>query len=94
MNCDRKKPTPLKSKTMTLGELQLAVIKLCREVRIQFNRAAYEDGMSDNEFLDRIVEPLKTRIHRDRDVIKSAKRNRSKATDKSPGDDGHGPFRR
>lgn len=68
--------TPLRSKTMTLNELQLETLDLLRKVRFQFNRAAHEDGMSDNEFLDQIVDPLETKIYQDRQVLKMRRKNK------------------
>jgi hypothetical protein len=67
---------PLKSRTMTLGELQLKTLDLCKKVRKQLNRKAHEPGLSDAEFLDQVVEPLKTIIEQDRYVIQRAEKNK------------------
>ena len=64
---------PLKSKTMTLQELQKRTLKVLKLVRKQFNRAAHEDGMSDTEFLDKVVGSLEWDIKSDRAVEKLRK---------------------
>lgn len=69
---------PLKKKTMTLSELQLRTLDVLRKVRFQFNRAAHEDGMSDAEFLDAVLEPLETDIYQDRKVLKMARGKESR----------------
>jgi hypothetical protein len=61
---------PLKKKTMTLNQLQLRTLDVLRKVRFQFKRQAHEDGMSDEEFLDSVVEPLETDIYQDRQILK------------------------
>jgi hypothetical protein len=61
---------PLKMKTMTLSQLHRRTLKVLRLVRLQFNRAAHEDGLSDAEFLDQVISPLETDIKQDRDILK------------------------
>jgi hypothetical protein len=68
---------PLRSKTMTLNELQLATLDLIRKVRFQMNRLPYQDGMSDFEFLENVVEPLEQKIYADRHVAKMHKKARA-----------------
>ena len=63
-------PEPLKSKTMTLSQLQLRVLDVLRRVRFQLHRQAHEDGMSDTEFLEEFIGPLETEIYQDRQVAK------------------------
>jgi hypothetical protein len=50
---------------MTLSELQRRTLKVLRLTRRQFNRAAHEDGMSDNEFLDKVIGSLEWCIKSD-----------------------------
>ena len=55
---------------MTLEELQLKTLSVLKRVRKQFNRAAHEDGLSDGEFMDQVVEPLERKIKDDIYVVK------------------------
>lgn len=64
------KVPPLKKKTMTLYQLQMRTLSVLRKVRFQFNRAAHEDGMSDSEFIESVLEPLETDIYQDRQMLK------------------------
>lgn len=64
---------PLKKKTMTLSQLQLRTLDVLRKVRFQFNRAAHDEGMSDSEFIEDVLEPLETDIYQDRQVLKMAR---------------------
>lgn len=66
----KNKVTPLKKKTMTLSELQLRTLDVLRKVRFQFRRPAHAEGMSDDEFLENIIEPLETDIYQDRQMLK------------------------
>lgn len=61
---------PLKSRTMTLNELQLATLDLIRKVRFQLNHNPFEEGMSDKEFDSEILCDLETVIIQDRQIIK------------------------
>lgn len=61
---------PLRAKTMTLSKLQLETLDLIRKVRFQLGRAAHEEGMSDSEFLEEVIEPLEQRIVADRHVLR------------------------
>lgn len=61
---------PLRSKTMTLSELQLRTLDVLRKVRFQLGRAAHEEGMSDAEFVDEVIDSLSTDIYQDRQVLK------------------------
>lgn len=68
-----KKPTkvePLKKRTMTLSQLQLRTLDALRKVVFQFNRAAHEEGMSDSEFIENVLDPLRDDIYQDRQVLK------------------------
>lgn len=56
---------PLKSKTMTLNELRKEVLSLCKKVRKQFNRKSWQDGLLDDEFLSKVIEPLVSKIQCD-----------------------------
>jgi hypothetical protein len=64
------KVRPLKSRTMTLNELQLQTLDVLRKVKFQFGRKAHEDGMSDSEFVEHVVDPLSEKIYADRQVLK------------------------
>lgn len=74
---------PLKKKTMTLSQLQLETLNVLRKVRFQLNRQAHEEGMSDNEFLDEVVDPLENAILQDREIIKMQRRARPPASEGS-----------
>ena len=67
------KVKPLTKKTMTLNELQLRTLDVLRKVKFQFGRQAHEDGMSDSEFMDQVIDPLSTDIYQDRRVLKQAR---------------------
>lgn len=69
-----KRVQALKKRTMTLSELQLRTLDVLRKVRFQFNRQAYQDGMSDTEFLDSIVSPFEIEIYQDRQVLKEKRK--------------------
>lgn len=71
-----KKVEPLRKKTMTLNELQMKTLDVLRKVRFQFNRSAHEDGMSDTEFLDQIIDPFETEIHQDRQMLKMLRKRK------------------
>ena len=68
---------PLKSRTMTLYQLQLATLNLIRKLRFQLERQGHEEGMSDYEFLTEFVDPLETTILQDREVIRMNRKARS-----------------
>lgn len=63
------KVAPLRARTMTLEQLQKRTLKVLRLVRKQFNRAAHEDGLSDKEFLDQVVDVLEWDIKSDIAVL-------------------------
>ena len=65
---------PLRKRTMTLNQLQMQTLDLIRKLRFQLNRKACDDGMSDNEFLEQIVDPLETAIYQDREISKMRRR--------------------
>ena len=46
---------PLKSKTMTLKELQKATLKLIYQTKQQLRRKAWEVGMTDGEFEEKVL---------------------------------------
>ena len=76
---------PLRARTMGLSELQLATLDLIRKVRFQLNRLAHEDGMSDSEFLDQIVDKLEHHILQDRVVLRmNRKRKEDIPADQKP----------
>ena len=66
------KVTPLQKRTMTLSKLQMRTLDVLRAVRFQMSEKGY-NNMSDNEFLDQVIEPLETDIYQDRQVRKMAR---------------------
>ena len=68
---------PLKKKTMTLNELQLRTLDVIRKARFQLGRSAHDNGMSDDEFIEQVLETLETEIYQDRHVLKMTARERS-----------------
>jgi len=69
---------PLKARTMTLPKLQLATLDLIRKVRFQLNRNAHEDGMSDTEFMENVLDPLESRLYADRWILRQARKAEKK----------------
>lgn len=67
------KVEPLKSRTMTLGELQRETLALIKKVKRQLRRSPHEGGLSDEEFIDEVLESLETTIHQDREMLKMHK---------------------
>lgn len=67
---------PLTKRTMTLNDLQLRTLDVIRKVRFQLGRAAHENGMSDDEFIEEVLEPLETDIYQDRQMLKMIKKQR------------------
>jgi len=61
---------------MTLSQLQMRTLDVLRKVRFQLGRQAHEEGMSDAEFIDSILEPLETDIHQDRQMLKMLRRSK------------------
>ena len=73
------KVKPLRSRTMTLDQLQLETLDLIRKVRFQLQRQGYEEGMSDEEFMEQIVEPLEHKIYADRHILRMNRKAEQKA---------------
>lgn len=69
-------PEPLTKKTMTLHQLQVRVLNVIRLTRFQLGRKAHEDGMTDAEFIEQVLEPLETDIVQDRYVLKMSRRSK------------------
>jgi hypothetical protein len=67
------KVKPLKARIHTLSELQLETLSLIRKFRSQLQRSAHDPGLSDTEFLDKIVQPLQDKIYKDRQMAKLLK---------------------
>jgi len=61
---------PLRKKTMTLSQLQMRTVDVLRRVRFQLHRAAWQEGMSDEEFIEQFITPLETDIYQDRQILK------------------------
>lgn len=68
------KVKPLKKRIMTLSQLQLKTLDVLRKVKFQFNRNPYSEGMSDEEFIENIVDSLMTNIYQDRHMAKMLRR--------------------
>lgn len=60
---------PLKSRTMTLEELQERTLKLIRQMRRQLNRRGFEGGLSDKEFQDQVLDVLESKLLNDKWVL-------------------------
>lgn len=61
---------PLRKKTMSLKQLQKRTLTVLRKTIKQFNRKAYEGGMSDTEFIEEVILPLETDIYQDQEMLK------------------------
>lgn len=61
---------PLKSKTMTLKELQRAALKFAKQVRKQLRKAHWQGGMTDKEFSEKVVGDFIVNIKCDIEVEK------------------------
>jgi len=71
------KVPPLKERFHTLNQLQLETLNLIRKVRFQLHRQPYDDGLSDREFLDQIVQPLEDKIYADRAMAKLKRKEKT-----------------
>lgn len=64
------KVEPLRKRTLTLEQLQRKTLKVLRLVRKHLNSQPWKDGtMTDDEFLEAIIEPLESEIVADRHVL-------------------------
>ena len=73
------KVKPLRKRTMTLDALQVRTLDVLKKVRKQFNRAGWEpSGMSDKEFIDKVVEPLQIDIQQDREMLAMLAKRKSR----------------
>lgn len=70
---------PLKKRTMTLNQLQLRTMDVLRKARFQLGRSAHEEGMSDAEFIEQVLEPFETDLYQDRQMLRML-RQRNKET--------------
>ena len=68
------KPQPLQRKTMTLDQLQSNTLKLIRKVRKHLRKLHWQEGMTDEEFID-WAEELETRIKQDRAILRKAEQD-------------------
>ncbi len=75
---EMEKVKPLTKRTMTLSELQMRTMDVIRKVKFQLGRAAHEDGMSDAEFIEEVLDPLTTDIYQDREVLRMHRRAKRK----------------
>jgi hypothetical protein len=64
------KVKPLTKRAMSLNQLQLRTLDVLRKVKFQFGRQAHEEGMSDAEFIEKVIDPLSTDIYQDRHVLR------------------------
>jgi len=70
---------PLRKRTMTLHQLQMRTLDVLRKVRFQLQRQAWQEGMSDEEFVDKVISPLETDIYQDREVLKMHRKRKESA---------------
>ena len=61
---------PLRARTMTLDELRQRTLDLIKATRKQFRRHSWQDGMSDEEFIDKVLGQLEHQIKGDIDAEK------------------------
>lgn len=61
---------PLRSRTMTLEELQQATLLLIRRVRKQLAKLPWQSGLTDEEFMDQVLSKLETEILQDIEVLR------------------------
>lgn len=59
---------PLRARIHTLDELQRETLQLCEAFRKQLKRESWQDGLNDDEFLQKVVGPLETKIRQDREM--------------------------
>lgn len=73
------KVRPLKAKVQTLQELRFSALHFIKKVRKQLQHSPYQEGMSDQEFIDQVVNPFEEKIRTDRDmerIIEKQKRSK------------------
>lgn len=78
---DKNEVRPLRKRTMTLSKLQMRTLDMIRMVRFQLRRAAHEDGLSDEEFIESTLEPFEHEIYADRQVLKMIRQQRKESKD-------------
>lgn len=61
---------PLKKRTMTIEQLRKRTKRVLNQCRKQFLKTPYEPGMSDEEFIDEVINPLLTDIWQDTQMEK------------------------
>lgn len=61
---------------MTLNELQMRTLDVIRKARFQLRGSAYENSMSDEDFIEQVLEPLETDIIQDRHMLKMIRKAR------------------
>ncbi len=74
------KVKPLRSRTMTLSQLQLKTLELIRQMKFQLNRASWEDGRSDKEFIEDVLREFEGKILNDRFVLSESRRKKKEAS--------------
>lgn len=61
---------PLRSRVLTQEELQKEILSLICRVRSQLNRSPYENGLSDLEFQQQVLDTLELEIRNDIDMLR------------------------
>lgn len=69
------KVKPLKRRIMTLDELRAKTLDMIRCCRKQFRKGPYEDGMTDEEFIDDVLNDFECQINCDIEMEKIIAQN-------------------
>lgn len=64
---------------MTLTQLQLRTMDMIRKVKLQLRRDMNSEDMSDEEFIEEVLDPFDTDIWQDREVLKMNRQAKRKA---------------
>lgn len=64
------KVKPLRRRTLTVEQMQQKTLKLITAARKQLRRKPYQDGLSDEEFIEQVLDPLASQIKEDQEMSK------------------------
>lgn len=59
---------PLRSRTMTLEQLQCETLQMIKKVRKQLYKSPWQEGLSDEEFIDKVLSPFAEKIKQDMEI--------------------------
>lgn len=59
------KVKPLRGKTMGLDALRVRVLDVLKKTRDQLHKTPYEDGLTDEEFIEQVLDTLEIEITQD-----------------------------